>query len=303
MGLYQKHRPDTLETFIGNEDMVNGLTNLLDNSDIPHVFLFSGATGCGKTTLARIVSGMVGAEKEDVTEVDTADFRGIDTVRDIRRQSQYMPLAGDSRAWILDECHKLSNDAQNALLKLLEDTPAHVYFFLCTTEPHKLIPTIKGRCSIHEVKPLDELPMVKLLKRISRAEGKKVDKKILIQIAEDSLGHPRNAINILEKVLVVDEDRQMLVAKKAAEEQSESIELCRALLRHASWKEISTILKGVKDKDPEGVRRHVLGYCTTVLLGKRNDIAAAIMEEFIEPFYNTGYAGLVYACYCVINSE
>jgi len=303
MGLYQKHRPDTLETFIGNEDMVNGLTNLLDNSDIPHVFLFSGATGCGKTTLARIVSGMVGAEKEDVTEVDTADFRGIDTVRDIRRQSQYMPLAGDSRAWILDECHKLSNDAQNALLKLLEDTPEHVYFFLCTTEPHKLIPTIKGRCSIHEVKPLDELPMVKLLKRISRAEGKKIDKKILIQIAEDSFGHPRNAINILEKVLVVDEDRQMSVAKKAAEEQSESIELCRALLRHASWKEIATILKGLKDQDPEGVRRHVLGYCTTVLLGKRNDIAAAIMEEFIEPFYNTGYAGLVYACYCVINSE
>ena len=299
MGLYQKYRPNSLNTFLGNESTVVALESVLEKSEIPHVFLFSGPTGCGKTTLARIVSKMVGAGDNDISEIDSADFRGIDTIREIRKLSQYKPLSGDSRVWILDECHKLSNDAQNALLKQLEDTPDHVFFFLCTTEPHKLLPTIKGLCSTYEVNVLPEATMVKLLRRITKKEGGEVSKKVLERIAEDSQGHPRNAINILEKVLAVPVENQMEVAKKSAEEQSQSIELCRALLRQASWKEISTILKGLKEDDPEAVRRHVIGYTAAVLLGKNNALAAAILEEFIEPFYNSGYAGLVFACYSV----
>ena len=305
MGLYQKHRPSSLDTVVGNNDTVEALEKLLGKKDIPHAFLLCGPTGCGKTTIARILSERVGAAMGDITEVDSADFRGIDTIRDLRKQASFVPLHGDSRVFILDECHQLSKDAQNALLKQLEDTPSHVYFILCTTEPHKLLPTIRSRCSTHDVNPLSETEMVKLLKRIIKSENrgkekkKVVDDKVLEAIAESSLGHPRGAINILEKVLVVSKDKQMKVAKQAAEEQTQSIELAKALLRRATWKEVSFILKGLKDEDPERIRRHILGYCNAVLLNGSNDIAAAIMEEMIEPFYNSGMPGLVFACYAI----
>lgn len=302
MALYQKYRPNSFDNFIGNSDTIEALRNLLSKKERPHVYLFSGPTGCGKTTLARIVSQLVGAGSTDITEIDTADFRGIDTIRELRKQSQYKPMNGDSRAWILDECHKLSNDAQNALLKLLEDTPEHVYFFLCTTDPHKLLPTIVGRCSIHEVKKLGDSEMIGLLRRIAKKEGEKVDIPVLEQIALDSQGHPRNAINTLEKVLAVEPDKRMQIAKKTAEEQSQSIALCRALIRGAKWKEVCEILKGLKEEDPEGVRRHVLAYASSVLLGGDNQTAAVVLECFIEPFYNSGFSGLVYACYSVVNS-
>ena len=180
------------------------------------------------------------------------------------------------------------NDAQNALLKLLEDTPEHVYFFLCTTDPHKLLPTIVCRCSIHEVKKLGNSEMIGLLRRIAKKEGEKVDIPVLEQIALDSQGHPRNAINTLEKVLAVEPDKRMQIAKKTAEEQSQSITLCRALIRGAKWKEVRGILKGLKKRS-----RRCKTACTSVcffcLLGGDNQTAAVVLECFIEPFYNSGF--------------
>ena len=108
MALYQKYRPNSFDNFIGNSDTIEALRNLLSKKERPHVYLFSGPTGCGKTTLARILYQLVGACPTDINEIDTADFRGIDTIRELRKQSQYKPMNGDSRAWILDECHKLS---------------------------------------------------------------------------------------------------------------------------------------------------------------------------------------------------
>src|SRR5690606_13215116 len=134
------------------------------------------------------------------------------------------------RAWIIDECHKLTNDAQNAILKLLEDAPQGAYFILCTTEPEKLIKTVKGRCVVLDVKVLNEHQIQKLLKRVCRVEGKKISIEVYEQIYQDSFGHPRNALQILEKVLNVSEEKQIEIAKSSAAEQTESIQLCRALI-------------------------------------------------------------------------
>jgi hypothetical protein len=103
------------------------------------------------------------------------------------------------------------------------------------------------------------------------------------------------------QVLASSPDKRGQVAIQAAERQSATIELCRALLNHKSWKEVAGILSGLKGEDPEQIRRAVLGYCQAVLLGNRpNPIAATVMQEFIEPFYNTGFPGLVFACYCAL---
>lgn len=301
MSLYHKYRPNSLENLLGNSEITASLkTMLADKKKCPHVFLMHGPTGCGKTTIARIIASKLDCHGSDLREVDSADFRGIDSIREIRKQSVFKPIESSCRVWIIDECHKLTNDAQNALLKILEDTPPHVYFILCTTDPQKLIAAVKGRCSQFQVKQLTDSQMMLLLRTVVKGEGESLQKMVYDQIIQDSLGHPRNALQTLEQVLRVDEDKRLDVAKRSAEELSQSIELCRVLLTPAiAWGKVAHILSGLKDQDAEGVRRVVLGYCQAILLKGANDRAALILESFMEPNFTNGFPQLVFSCYVV----
>lgn len=305
MGLYQKYRPQSFDGILGNTDTIASLKKMVESKEVPHAMLFQGDTGCGKTTLARILAKELGCSANDYKEIDTADFRGIETVRSIREQISYKPLEGEVRVWVIDECHKMTNDAQNALLKILEDTPKHVYLILCTTDPQKLIKTIKGRCSVFEVSNLNEKHLSKLLRKTARNEGESLSSEVLDQIIMDSQNRARNALQILEQVLNVEEDKRLEMAKRSAESQSQSIELCRLLIGEGTpWKKVASVLNGLKDtEDSEAIRRHVLAYTQSVLLNKDNPTAGLILEEFIEPFYASGFPGLVYACYSVINNK
>jgi DNA polymerase-3 subunit gamma/tau len=301
MNLYLKHRPKSLNDIRGNKELVSSLSSMLeDRGRCPHSFLLTGPTGCGKTTIGRIIGESLNSRGNDFREIDSADFRGIDTIREIRKQSLYAPLESDCRVWLIDECHKMTNDAQNALLKILEDTPSHVYFILATTDPQKLLPTIKGRCISFQVNPLNDSEMQNLLLHVVREEGEKLAKTVVEQIIQDSLGHPRNALQILDQVLRVPPDQRLETAKRSAQEQSESIELCRALLARKSWSVVNKILSGLKDQEAESIRRHVLGYAQSVLLKSDHAQAAIIIESFWEPFYDIGFPGLVFACYSSI---
>ena len=305
MNLYLKYRPTTLEDIRGNEQVTSALEGMLsDIEKCPHSFLLHGPTGCGKTTLARIIATRIGATGMDFHELDSAHFRGIDTIREIRKQANFMTLGSKCKLYLLDECHKLTGDAQNALLKILEDTPEHVYFVLCTTEPVKLLKTIRGRCSEFQVNPLSEREMFGLLRSVVKAEDESITKQIYEQIYQDSLGQPRNALQILDQVLRVDTEQRLEVAQRAAAEQSESIALCRALLdERSTWKQVASILQGLKDQDAEGIRRHVLGYANGVLIrGTTNDRAGLILEEFRDHFYDVGSPGLTLACYTIIRN-
>lgn len=300
MSLYLKYRPGDLDNIKGNEEIVSYLNAMLGTpATCPHSFLITGPSGCGKTTIGRIIAKRLGCVGSDFREVDSADFRGIDTVREIRKQSGYKPLEGSCRVWLIDECHKMTNDAQNALLKILEDTPSHVYFILCTTDPQKLLATIKGRCSQITVKPLSDSQMMALLREVTKAEGQSMPKAVYEQIIQDSLGQSRNALQILDQVLRVEPDQRLEVAKQSAEQQSQSIELCRLLLGRSTWDQIRNVLNGLKDQDPESIRRHVLGYAQAVLLKSDNSRAGLVLESFIEPFFNSGFPQLVLACYVV----
>lgn len=300
MSLYNTYRPQEFSEVIGNEATVSYLETIAKDKKRSHVFLLHGPTGCGKTTLARIAAKEIGCSEQNTTEIDSATFRGIDTVRELRKTSRFQSISGGDRVWIIDEIHKMTTDAQNALLKLLEDHPTNCYYILCTTEPEKLLPTVRGRTIQLEVKQLTDSQMFSLLKRVVKGQDQKLKKSVYDQIIEDSFGLPRNAIQILEKVLTVPPEQQLEIARDSASKQNASIELCKALLQGAPWKKVSGILKGLKDQEAESIRRHVLGYAQAVLLKASNDKAAHILEEFIEPFYNSGFPGLVLATYSVI---
>jgi DNA polymerase III subunit gamma/tau len=303
MSLHLKHRPKEFKEVIGNPNLVASLQGMLeDRGSFPHSLLFHGPMGCGKTTLARIVAKELNCGERDLKEIDSAQFRGIDTARELRNSCQYKPIEGESRVYIIDECHKMTNDAQNAMLKVLEDTPKHAYFILCTTEPQKLIGTVRNRCSEFQVSTLSDKEMLRLIKRVSHKEGEKLEEEVIKQVIEDALGIPRTALQILKQVFSVTDEKRLEMARKAAEEQSEVIQLCRALIKNRGWREISKTLQGLRNQDPENVRRAVLGYMTNTILKTDNTNAHLVMEEFIEPFYNSGFPGLVFACYCVTNS-
>lgn len=304
MSLYLKYRPTDLESVKGNEAIIATLEGFLAKPEkCPHVFLLHGGTGMGKTTLARIIANRLGCIGSDYREYNASDDTGIEGVRQIIKICNYKPLEGPCTVWVIDECQSLSAQAQDAFLKKLEDTPKHIYFILCTTNPNKLKDTVKGRCSILQVKPLTDSQMKGLLRSIVRAEEATLSSEIYDQIIQDSQGHPRNAIQILEQVLTVDEDQRLEVAKQTAVLQSQTIELCRVLLKKgASWKEMNIILTGLKDQEAESIRRMVIGYCSAILLKSDNTRAAMILECFLEPFYNSGFPGLVFATYSVIKN-
>ena len=307
MELYKKYRPQSLKQFVGNKNVVDSIQAKIDNDSIPHAILFTGPTGSGKTTLGRILANMLECKGLDYKEIDSGIFRGIDTVRDLRKDIFFRPVESPCKVILCDEIHmmgvggaSMKNPAQNALLKILEDTPKHVYLILCTTDPQMLIKPIKGRCTQYNLEPLAEKDMNKLLKRICRKEKKEVPKEVLEQITIDSTGLCRNALQILERIIDLDEEKMLEAAKENAEKASAVIELSRALLKAQNWKKVSDILKGLKNEDPEGIRRQILGYMQAVLLsGNKN--AAIIMEGFEEPMYNIGFPGIVLNCYRIIH--
>lgn len=200
-------------------------------------------------------------------------------------------------------CHKLTGDAQNALLKMLEEPPSHVYFILCTTEPQKLLKTVKGRCSSFVMEPLNDKQMMRLLRNVTRKEKATVGKDVLWEIINRSDGLPRHALQMLNQVLHTPVQKQIKILKEYKDEEEQIITLCRELIKsNRSWNLVRKTLEALdKQKtDPEAIRRVVLGYCKAVLLNSDNRTAAQIMEQFIDPFYDTGFPGVVFACYAVV---
>jgi len=302
--LYRKHRPATFKEVVGQTSAVSRLQNFLTDESLPHALLFTGGSGVGKTTLARIVASELACDPEEFHEINSADFRGIDMVRDIRKSMNFAPLRGSVKVWLLDEVHMLTNAGQEAMLKLLEDPPEYVYFMLATTNPSKLIRTVKTRCSEIALKEFTPSALTKYLTRFATKHipDAEFPEGAMKAIAEKSEGSPRKALVSLEGLAAQDKDDQQEYLDNLLEEETQSIALCRALIGGAKWKEIAGILKELKD-DPESVRYHVLAYARTVLLGAGGGAAKAylVIDCFRDNFYDSKQAGLAGACYTVLH--
>ncbi len=302
MEIYKRYRPKTLDEVIGQQETVTVLKDFLQKQNLPHALLLSGASGVGKTTIARILRRELKCSKTDYVEINAAESRGIDTIRDIANRVHLSPFLGKVRIWTIDEAAKLTNDAQNAMLKLLEDTPNHVYFFLCTTDPQKLIPTIHTRCTHFKLGSLSEDQLDGLLVSICKREfGDKWPKQhvILQKIAEFSDGSARKALVKLGQIVMLPTLEEQLEAVQKQEVARQAIDLARALMNPKSkWPTIAEIVKNL-DEEPEMIRRLVLVYCSSVILGGGGlaDKAAMVLSRFEPNWYDSGKPGLVLACW------
>lgn len=301
--LYKRYRPKKLNQIVGQKNAVSVLEKKLINKKLPHSILLTGPSGVGKTTIARILRRELNCSKQDFNEINCADFKGIDTIREIRTRMYQAPINGDCRIWLIDEAHKLTGDAQNAFLKMLEDTPAHVYFMLATTEPQKLLKTVRTRCMEIALKPLSDLEINYLIKTVAKVEKFKIPNDVVNKILECSFGSARQALVILDKIIKLDNEEEMLDVIQSSTTETQAIAIARALFNYKTkWADMAKILKETQNEDPEGVRYLVLAYSKSILLsgGNLSSKAFVVIECFKHHFYDSKFAGLVSACYDVI---
>ncbi|MBM3250742.1 MAG: DNA polymerase III subunit gamma/tau, partial [Candidatus Nealsonbacteria bacterium] len=222
--LYRKYRPQTFAEIIGQEHIVQTLSNALGSGMISHAYLFSGPRGSGKTSIARLLAKAVNCRNRqnnqcepcgkcpscleirdgrslDLIEIDAASHRGIDEIRELREGIKFSPVKEKYKVFVVDECHQLTKEAANALLKTLEEPPSHAIFILATTEIHKMIPTIISRCQRFDFRKLTLPEIVKRLEIISKKEGVKIEKTALELIALNSGGSVRDAEGLLDQAL------------------------------------------------------------------------------------------------------
>ncbi len=228
--LYRKYRSKALAEIVGQEHITKALTKALATNRISHAYLFTGPRGIGKTSIARILAFEVNglpydetATHLDIIEIDAASNRRIDEVRDLRDKVHIAPTSASYKVYIIDEVHMLTREAFNALLKTLEEPPAHVIFILATTEVHKLPETIISRTQHFTFKPIDEENVVKHLKSIAKAEKITIDDEAVRLIAKHGEGSFRDSISMLDqiqhtaaKITVHDVEAMLGIAPKEA---------------------------------------------------------------------------------------
>ncbi len=218
--LYRKYRPKNFSDVYGQDHIISTLKNEIKENRISHAYLFTGSRGTGKTTCAKILAKAVNCESSadgepcnqcevcrgldsgaiyDVVEIDAASNNGVDNIRDLREEANYTPSRGRYRVYIIDEVHMLSAGAFNALLKTLEEPPAHVIFILATTEVHKLPATILSRCQRFDFKRIQPETMAVRLKEVAGFEGLSLDDDAAVLIARIADGALRDGLSILDQ--------------------------------------------------------------------------------------------------------
>lgn len=198
--LYRKYRPSDWSDVVGQEHIVSVLEQSIQRSSFSHAYLFTGSRGTGKTSVARIFARAIGTNPEDIMEIDAASNRSVNDVDELRRGVRVLPFSSPYKVYIIDEVHMLSREAFNALLKTLEEPPAHVIFILATTELDKVPETILSRCQTFSFRKPSEKVLVARIMAIAAAEHVTIDNESAALVAFLGDGSFRDALSILQKI-------------------------------------------------------------------------------------------------------
>jgi DNA polymerase-3 subunit gamma/tau len=293
----RKYRPGTFDDVIGQPHVVQTLMNSIATKRIAHAFLFSGTRGVGKTTIARILAKALNCERGptgtpcntcancleitqgtsvDVVEIDGASNTSVDDVREIRENVKFTPFRGQYRVYIIDEVHMLSNSAFNALLKTLEEPPAHVVFIFATTEIHKIPATILSRCQHYNFRRISKAEIVQRLRHVAGQDGLTIEDRSLMALARASEGSMRDGLSLLDQIIafggktIRHEDLEALLGAVPQERVRAMIE---AVIEQNSPKALQ-VIAGLLDQGHD-----VRAYCADLVEYVRNMLVAAVVPS------------------------
>ncbi|MFP7736902.1 DNA polymerase III subunit gamma/tau [Priestia aryabhattai] len=311
--LYRVYRPQSFNDVVGQQHIIKTLQNALVQEKFSHAYLFSGPRGTGKTTAAKILAKAVNCEKapiaepcnecatcrgitdgsiSDVIEIDAASNNGVDEIRDIRDKVKYAPSAVRYKVYIIDEVHMLSIGAFNALLKTLEEPPAHVIFILATTEPHKIPLTIISRCQRFDFKRISPEDIVYRMKEVLGSEELEVSEDALYEIAKASEGGMRDALSLLDQAISYSTEKVSLedvLSITGAVSQAFIVKIVQAIFDENIVEALDSVESLIKNgKDPARFVEDLIFYYRDVLLYQASEEnvylleKAAVNEEFKE---------------------
>ena len=269
--LYRTYRPQTFEEVAGQKHIIKTLKNALANNKIAHAYLFCGPRGTGKTTMAKLFAKALNCDEgighqcnkcsncleiiegshPDVIEIDAASNNGVEQVRELIDKVNYLPIKGRYKVYIIDEVHMMTTSAFNALLKTIEEPPAHVIFILATTEPHNIIPTILSRCQRYDFSKVSDGDIEERLAIVLNKEGIKYDQDAVRAIISLADGGMRDALSILDQVLAYTGDYlnvDDILDMFALESKEEKITLIKSIVNS----DVADVLQRLSDYTARG---------------------------------------------------
>jgi DNA polymerase III subunit gamma/tau len=296
LALARKYRPSTFDDIIGQEALVRTLKNAIELNRVHHAFLFTGVRGVGKTTTARVLARALNCEKgstatpcgacascveiltgtsPDIIEIDGASNTGVDNIRDLRESARYVPSKSRFKIYIIDEVHMLSQAAFNALLKILEEPPAHIKFIFATTEVQKIPITILSRCQRFDLRRMSHAVLLQHLQNVLQQEHVVLGDKALSGIVREAEGSVRDALSLLDQVLSyagVNPSDEVVHAALGLIDHQQITALFVAVLQ----KDATTLLQNIDALDAQG---HDLSDVTEYLLEHVRDIVVGMLTQ------------------------
>ncbi len=284
--LHLKYRPAHLDDVIGQNEVVKSIRKAISSNTPPHSFLFTGPAGVGKTTIARILAKGFNCGNGSILEVDAASNSGMEAMKDVTSTARYHGFGAEpNKAFIIDEAHRLSKQAWDVLLKPIEEPPAHVYYFLCTSEAGKIPDTIVSRCNSYLLKSVRYDDIMDLLEMVCDEERYETPDKILQQIGQACGGSPRRALVMLNMVFDVKDSEEAARILETPLDNEEIIDLCRKLVKgNMRWQEVTEGLKALGETNAESIRIPIVNYLNACVMGAKSDGAACRLLDMLHAF-------------------